>query len=322
MTWVWVALVVVAMMIALDKAMLPGAAILGIGFLAQLIPAKEATGITLAMCILGDWMTIWAYRRDVDWKTLGRLLPNVVIGVVLGAGFLFLADDAVTRRVIGAIILVFVSWNLVVMLNKRRSRVPGRLVVSPSSQVVAAGAEGVREVIGASAEGEQSSAVSVASRSGRGEDAVAGPQGPDAVASARQAGEAAAPTSATRLKRSVFGSLAGFTTMVANAGGPVTSMYFMTEGFPVRLFLGTGAWFYLVLNLVKLPFSIGLGMLTTKYLVPLLIAIPFMIATVALGRWVSGRINKAVFNALVIVLTLVTAVTLLICPVTAVTLLV
>lgn len=128
MTWIWVALVVVAMMIALDKAMLPGAAILGIGFLAQLIPAKEATGITLAMCILGDWMTIWAYRRDVDWKTLGRLLPNVVVGVVLGAGFLFLADDAVTRRVIGVIILVFVSWNLVVMLNKRRSKGSGQSV--------------------------------------------------------------------------------------------------------------------------------------------------------------------------------------------------
>lgn len=312
MTWIWVALVVVAMMIALDKAMLPGAAILGIGFLAQLIPAKEATGITLAMCILGDWMTIWAYRRDVDWKTLGRLLPNVVVGVVLGAGFLFLADDAVTRRVIGVIILVFVSWNLVVMLNKRRSKGSGQSVAGASSQVVAEGVEGAREVIGASAEGEQNRGRAVPEPSGRGTDLMPAAREDDSARAAWQAGGTATQASGNRLKRTVFGSLAGFTTMVANAGGPVTSMYFMTEGFPVRLFLGTGAWFYLVLNLVKLPFSIGLGMLTTKYLIPLLIAIPFMIATVAFGRWVSGRINKSVFNVLVVVLTLVTGVTLLI----------
>lgn len=314
MTWVWVALVVVAMMIALDKAMLPGAAILGIGFLAQLIPAKEATGITLAMCILGDWMTIWAYRRDVDWKTLGRLLPNVVVGVVLGAGFLFLADDVVTRRVIGVIILVFVSYNLVAMLNKRRAAASSPATVDPPSPVVATGMTSSDGEVSASAEGEHVGDVAAPGSSlGPGSTPGSGdaPVDDGEARAAWQAG-AATRTSGSRLKRSVFGGLAGFTTMVANAGGPVTSMYFMTEGFPVRLFLGTGAWFYLVLNLVKLPFSIGLGMLTTKYLIPLLIAIPFMIATVAFGRWVSGRINKSVFNVLVVVLTLVTGVTLLI----------
>lgn len=266
MSGIWLVLIGVSVLIALDKAMLPGAAILGVGLLAQIIPAREATGITLAMLIAGDWMTIWAYRHDVDWKTLGRLLPNVVLGVVAGAVFLFFADDMATRRVIGIIILVFVGWNVVSMLCRR------------------------------------------------GGDAVGDENDVDVTAPA-PAQEAPAQTSVTRgarLKRPVFGGLAGFTTMVANAGGPVTSMYFMTEGFPVRLFLGTGAWFYLVLNLVKLPFAIGLGMLTTTYLPQFLISIPFMIATVALGRWVSGRINRSVFNTLVIVLTVVTGITLLV----------
>lgn len=263
MNWIWLVTIGVSILIALDKAMLPGAAILGVGLLAQIIPAREATGITLAMLIAGDWMTIWAYRHDVDWKILGRLLPNVVVGVVIGAAFLFWADDAVTKRVIGVIILVFVGWNVISMLRRRAGH-------------------------------------------GAHDDASA-----TTASSASEAMEAA-PTRSQRLKRPVFGSLAGFTTMVANAGGPVTSMYFMTEGFPVRLFLGTGAWFYLVLNLVKLPFSIGLGMLTTKYIPQFLVAIPFMIATVALGRWVSGRINKSVFNGLVIALTIVTGITLLV----------
>lgn len=297
MSMIWVALIVVAMLIALDKAMLPGAAILGIGALAQLIPAKEATGITLAMCILGDWMTIWAYRRDVDWKTLGRLLPNVVIGVVLGAAFLFWADDTVTKRVIGVIILVFVGWNVITMWRKKRMGygAGGHAPVAEDVEPGAVEAEsGAIPALGA----EPGETATVAE--------------PVVTRTASEAMADAEPPRGARFKRPVFGGLAGFTTMVANAGGPVTSMYFMTEGFPVRLFLGTGAWFYLVLNLVKLPFSIGLGMLTTKYLIPLLIAIPFMIATVAFGRWVSGRINKAVFNTLVIVLTVVTGVTLLI----------
>lgn len=312
MNWIWVALIVVAMLIALDKAMLPGAAILGIGALAQVIPAKEATGITLAMCILGDWMTIWAYRHDVDWRTLGRLLPNVVIGVVLGAVFLFLADDTVTRRVIGAIILVFVSWNLVSMHNKHRAAIRMEAAGGAPGQATPEAGESSPVALAVSARGEQTSAGAVLTTFTRGE--APNPEGstPEAVAPAVQATWTTSQPSGRRFKRPLFGGLAGFTTMVANAGGPITSMYFMTEGFPVRLFLGTGAWFYLVLNLVKLPFSIGLGMLTTKYLVPLLISIPFMVVTVALGRWVSGRINKSVFNVLVIVLTFVTAVALVV----------
>lgn len=276
MDWIWLAMVGVSILIALDKAMLPGAAILGVGMLAQIIPAREATGITLAMLIAGDWMTIWAYRHDVDWRTLGRLLPNVVIGVVAGAVFLFFADDTVTKRTIGIIILAFVGWNVITMWTRRKT---------------GARSGEARVGVGAGAAGAESGLLPTGSSS----EAMAPAEGPRGA----------------RFKRPFFGGLAGFTTMVANAGGPVTSMYFMTEGFPVRMFLGTGAWFYLVLNLVKLPFAIGLRMLTTKYLPQFLAAIPFMIATVALGRWVSGKINKSVFNGLVIALTIVTGITLL-----------
>ena len=112
-------------------------------------------------------------------------------------------------------------------------------------------------------------------------------------------------------KRVGFGALAGFTTMVANAGGPVTSMYFLSEGFPVMRFLGTGAWFYLIINLVKLPFSVGLGMMTTTTLRTVAVMIPLVIGTVLLGRYLAKRINRSVFNSVVVVLTLVTAVSLL-----------
>ena len=44
-----------------------------------------------------------------------------------------------------------------------------------------------------------------------------------------------------RLERAGYGSLSGFTTMVANSGGAAMSMYLLTAGFPVKAFLGTAA---------------------------------------------------------------------------------
>jgi uncharacterized protein len=47
--------------------------------------------------------------------------------------------------------------------------------------------------------------------------------------------------------------------MVANAGGAVMALYLLSARLTVLGFLGTTAWFFLVVNLGKLPFSIGLA---------------------------------------------------------------
>jgi len=281
---VWLAVAAVAVLIALDKSLLPGASILGIGALTNILPAKEATGTTLALLIVADWMAIWAYRDSVDWGSLRRLLPNVVLGVGLGALFLFVADNELTKRVIGVIILVFVGWNVVSMLRERRDGLHG-----PDRP----------EGLSGPAEGAERSGVAV----------ISGESSPSAAADGARPGR---PATMRRIRGILFGSLAGFTTMVANAGGPVTAMYFMTERFPVRLFLGTTAWFYLIVNLVKLPFALGLGMLGVDQLPMILAMIPVIGLTVAAGRKLSGRIDPTFFNAAIIVLTLVAGVMLLV----------
>ena len=50
--------------------------------------------------------------------------------------------------------------------------------------------------------------------------------------------------------------------MVANAGGPVMSMYFLAARFPINRFLGTAAWFFFVVNVAKTPFSVSLGLIS------------------------------------------------------------
>nr|WP_255633323.1 sulfite exporter TauE/SafE family protein [Demequina sp. TTPB684] len=54
---------------------------------------------------------------------------------------------------------------------------------------------------------------------------------------------------------------AGFATMTANAAGAVMTLYLSASGIDKRRFIGTNAWFFLIVNLVKVPFSVGLGLM-------------------------------------------------------------
>ncbi|GAB3603534.1 sulfite exporter TauE/SafE family protein [Microbacterium aureliae] len=128
----------------------------------------------------------------------------------------------------------------------------------------------------------------------------------------RRAAAVVDDTGPHKLAAAAYGSLGGFTTMVANAAGPVMSMYFLAARFSVKAFLGTAAWFFAVINLSKLPFSIGLGLLTPSGVALDLVLIPLVIAGALAGRWLAGRIDQVLFERLVIGFTIVGAVYLLI----------
>lgn len=108
-----------------------------------------------------------------------------------------------------------------------------------------------------------------------------------------------------------YGGLAGFTTMVANSGGPVTSLYLLGARLDKLAFLGTIAWFFAALNLFKVPFSIGLGLITLPSLLLDLLLVPAVVVGAVVGRWVVDRIDQAAFERVILVLTVVAAVNLL-----------
>ncbi|MCK5102426.1 MAG: sulfite exporter TauE/SafE family protein [Cyclobacteriaceae bacterium] len=56
---------------------------------------------------------------------------------------------------------------------------------------------------------------------------------------------------------SIAGLLGGFSTMIGNAAGPVMAIYFLSMMLPKNSFIGTGAWFFLIINLFKVPFHIS-----------------------------------------------------------------
>ncbi len=109
----------------------------------------------------------------------------------------------------------------------------------------------------------------------------------------------------------LYGPLGGFTTMVANAAGPVMSLYFVAARFPVGTLLGTAAWFFLLVNAMKLPFSIGLGLITPQSLLTNLLLVPALLVGALVGRIAARRISRAWFERVVLVVTLVSGVYLL-----------
>ncbi|MFI6274157.1 sulfite exporter TauE/SafE family protein [Streptomyces sp. NPDC050988] len=108
-----------------------------------------------------------------------------------------------------------------------------------------------------------------------------------------------------RIKARSYGVLGGFTTMVANAGGPVMSMYLLSAGFRKLGFLGTSAFFFLIVNVSKVPFSVGLGLIDGNSLLLDAALAAFVVPGAFIGKWAVNRINQRLFEQLVIAATVV-----------------
>ena len=107
------------------------------------------------------------------------------------------------------------------------------------------------------------------------------------------------------------GIAAGFATMTANAAGPMMVLYLLAIGLPKLTLVGTGAWFFLLVNIFKIPFSVHLNLITTdSLLVDAVLVIP-MLPGALLGPVILKRINQSAFETMVLVFTILAAIRLL-----------
>lgn len=109
---------------------------------------------------------------------------------------------------------------------------------------------------------------------------------------------------AKRLFTASMGVSAGITTMVANAAGPFATLYLLAMQLGKLEFVGTTAWFFLAVNLFKVPFAIGLGLITWQSLRVDLLLLPAVVVGAFLGRWLLHRIDQTLFERLVLALAL------------------
>ncbi|MGM0573053.1 MAG: sulfite exporter TauE/SafE family protein [Bacteroidota bacterium] len=104
----------------------------------------------------------------------------------------------------------------------------------------------------------------------------------------------------------IIGMIGGFSTMIGNSAGPIMSIYLLTMYLPKNMFIGTKAWFFMIINVVKVPFHIfswdTINLRTFTFDLAVLPAI-------VLGAFIGVRVVKLIpekgYRILVIVTTII-----------------
>lgn len=110
-----------------------------------------------------------------------------------------------------------------------------------------------------------------------------------------------------------MGILGGFATMIGNVAGPVFAIYLLAMHLPKNSFIGTGAWFFMIINITKFPLQLFVWHnITSETLIIDLMTLP----SIALGAFIGFKVVKIiperVYRGFVIVITVISAFLLLI----------
>jgi uncharacterized membrane protein YfcA len=108
-----------------------------------------------------------------------------------------------------------------------------------------------------------------------------------------------------------LGFMAGLTSMMANAAGPIMVIYLLAMKLPKVAFVGTSAWFFFVVNWLKVPFSRKLNVMTPESLKLDLMMLPVIAIGAVLGILFLKRIPQKAFNTVMQILAAAAAVKLL-----------
>ncbi|MEM6776831.1 MAG: sulfite exporter TauE/SafE family protein [Planctomycetota bacterium] len=108
-----------------------------------------------------------------------------------------------------------------------------------------------------------------------------------------------------------LGFLAGVTTMLANAAGPVVALYLIAVSLPKWELIGTSAWLFLVLNVTKLPLSYELGLITPSSLMVAAAIGPVIPVGILGGRFLVRRVPQFWFNVILLAFTAIAAIRLI-----------
>ncbi|MGL6225571.1 MAG: sulfite exporter TauE/SafE family protein [Thermoguttaceae bacterium] len=116
-----------------------------------------------------------------------------------------------------------------------------------------------------------------------------------------------------------MGLLAGFTTLVGNAAGPVMSVYMIAQRLSKDRFMGTWVWFFFIVNLIKVPLMLGIlfpnvNMITVETLKFDLMIIPALVLGAIIGRSVYSYIPEKQFVNLVLILNTLPAIEMVLSP--------
>jgi uncharacterized protein len=111
----------------------------------------------------------------------------------------------------------------------------------------------------------------------------------------------------------VMGVLGGFATMIGNVAGPIFAIYMLAMNLPKNAFIGTGAWFFLIVNFFKFPLQVWVwNNIGLKTIIMDLMMLPAIAAGAFLGIWIVRKIPDKTYRIFIVIVTVLSAFLLLI----------
>ncbi|MFH1803657.1 MAG: sulfite exporter TauE/SafE family protein [Pseudomonadota bacterium] len=114
-----------------------------------------------------------------------------------------------------------------------------------------------------------------------------------------------------RIKGTIWGTVSGFTSFVAHAGGPPLSVFLLPQRMDKTVFVGTTVMFFIVVNYVKLVPYWWLGQFDGANLATAFVLFPVAIFGTWLGLWAHDKVNEKLFYRVCYILLFVTGLKLL-----------
>jgi uncharacterized protein len=109
-----------------------------------------------------------------------------------------------------------------------------------------------------------------------------------------------------------MGILGGFATMIGNVAGPVFAIYLLAMHLPKNSFIGTSAWFFMIINFTKFPLQLFVwNNIKAETLAVDLVTLPAIGIGAFLGFKIVKLIPEHTYRGFVIVITAISAFLLL-----------
>ena len=119
----------------------------------------------------------------------------------------------------------------------------------------------------------------------------------------RQSNQVAIPN--YRWITAIAGLAGGFATMIGNAAGPIMAIYLLSMQLPKNSFIGTAAWFFMIVNLLKIPLHVFIWhTITIRTLSFDFIMIPAIAAGALLGVGIVKIIPEKPYRIFIIIMTI------------------
>ena len=264
-----------ALCVGLSKGGISGLGIAAAPLFALVFPPMESTGLVLVILICADFVSVALFRRHAAWGHIKRLFPFAATGVVAG----YFVYKWLRPALPASFKLAGIAQRHFLLVQQKAQLAHGQKEFGFLMGAILLALVGVQIWRKEKTKGDEEKAARLI------------PHNWWIVAT--------------------FGVLAGFTTMLANAAGPVMIIYLLAMRLPKLEFIGTSAWYFLTLNLFKVPFSYDLGLINPASLKVDAWFAPVAMLSVPAGRWLLKFIDQELFERLALGFTVLAALKLL-----------